>query len=367
MQIGVLTGGGDCGGLNAAIRAIVLRAARSGHTVIGVADGWAGMVEGRGEPLTVKAVSGITGLGGTIIGSSRTNPERVPDGMERVERTFRTLGLSALIAIGGDDTLSVAAKLVARGLPVVGVPKTMDNDLNGTDACIGFETAVERVMSACDDLRTTADSHHRILVLEVMGRNAGWVATEGGLAGGADVILVPEERVQLSNVADRLTRRRDAGYSSSLVVAAEGADIVGLDAGYSSSLVVAAEGADIVGLETTEKEPTGQVDAFGHQQMVARALGDRLAEALGKLTGIEARALVLGHLQRGGPPTAFDRILGARTGAAAVDLVTSGIYGKVPVLRGNSIVPIALSEAVAVNRTVDLDLYHLADSLTTPL
>lgn len=347
MQIGVLTGGGDCGGLNAAIRAIVLRAARSGHTVIGVADGWAGMVEGRGEPLTVKAVSGISGLGGTIIGSSRTNPERVPDGMERVERTFRTLGLAALIAIGGDDTLTVAAKLAARGMPVVGVPKTMDNDLNGTDACIGFETAVERVASACDDLRTTADSHHRILVLEVMGRNAGWVATEGGLAGGADVILVPEERVHLSNVADRLTRRRAAGYSS--------------------SLVVAAEGADIEGLGTTEEEATGQVDAFGHQQMVARALGDRLAEALGKLTGIEARALVLGHLQRGGPPTAFDRILGARTGAAAVDLVTSGIYGKVPVLRGSSIVPIALSEAVAVNRTVDLDLYHLADSLTTPL
>jgi 6-phosphofructokinase 1 len=347
MQIGVLTGGGDCGGLNAAIRAIVLRAARSGHTVIGVADGWAGMVEGRGEPLTVKAVSGITGLGGTIIGSSRTNPERVPDGMERVERTFRTLGLEALIAIGGDDTLTVAAKLATRGMPVVGVPKTMDNDLNGTDACIGFETAVERVASACDDLRTTADSHHRILVLEVMGRNAGWVATEGGLAGGADVILVPEERVQLRNVADRLTRRRADGYSS--------------------SLVVAAEGADIEGLQTTEKEATGQVDAFGHQQMVARALGDRLADALGKLTGIEARALVLGHLQRGGPPTAFDRILGARTGAAAVDLVTSGIYGKVPVLRGSSIVPIALSEAVSVNRTVDLDLYHLADSLTTPL
>jgi len=315
--------------------------------VIGVADGWAGMVEGRGEPLTVKAVSGITGLGGTILGSSRTNPERMPDGMERVERTFRTLGLAALIAIGGDDTLSVAAKLAARGLPVVGVPKTMDNDLNGTDACIGFETAVERVMSACEDLRTTADSHHRIFVLEVMGRNAGWVATEGGLAGGADVILVPEERVQLSNVADHLMRRRAAGYSS--------------------SLVVAAEGADIEGLGTTEEEATGQVDAFGHQQLVARALGDRLAEALGKLTGIEARALVLGHLQRGGPPTAFDRILGARTGAAAVDLVTSGTYGKVPVLRGSSIVPIALSEAVAVNRTVDLDLYHLADSLTPPL
>ena len=346
MQIGVLTGGGDCGGLNAAIRAIVIRAAHRGHTVIGVLDGWAGMVEGRGEPLTVKAVSGIAGLGGTILGSSRTNPEKIPDGIERVERTFRTLGLDALIGIGGDDTLSVAAKLAARGLPVVGVPKTMDNDLNGTDACIGFDTAVERVTSACDDLRTTADSHHRILVLEVMGRNAGWVAAEGGLAGGADAILVPEERVKLSDIADRLKRRRDAGYSSSIVVAAEGADIEGLD---------------------TNEEATGQVDAFGHKQMVARALGERLADALGRLTGIESRALVLGHLQRGGPPSAFDRILGARTGAAAVDLITSGTYGKVPVLRGSRIVPIDLSEAVAVNRTVDLDLYHLADSLTVPV
>jgi ATP-dependent phosphofructokinase / diphosphate-dependent phosphofructokinase len=346
MQIGVLTGGGDCGGLNAAIRAIVLRAARGGHTVIGVADGWAGMVEGRGEPLTVKAVAGIAGLGGTILGSSRTNPEKVPDGIERVESAFRTLGLDALVAIGGDDTLSVAAKLVARGLPVVGVPKTMDNDLNGTDACIGFDTAVERVTWACDDLRTTADSHHRILVLEVMGRGAGWVATEGGLAGGADVILVPEERVKLSDVAARLKRRRDAGYSSAIVVAAEGADIEGLE---------------------TDEEATGFVDAFGHKQMVARALGERLADQLGKLTGIEARAMVLGHLQRGGPPSAFDRILGARTGAAAMDLITSGTYGKVPVLRGSRIVPIDLSEAVAVNRTVDLDLYHLADSLTTPV
>lgn len=346
MQIGVLTGGGDCGGLNAAIRAIVIRAAQNGHTVIGVMDGWAGMVEGRGEPLTVKAVAGIMGLGGTILGSSRTNPEKIPDGIERVERSFRTLGLDALIGIGGDDTLSVAAKLAARGLPVVGVPKTMDNDLNATDACIGFETAVERVTSACDDLRTTADSHHRILVLEVMGRHAGWVAAEGGLAGGADVILVPEERVKLSDVADRLKRRRDAGYSSSIVVAAEGSDIEGLD---------------------INEEATGKVDAFGHKQMVARALGERLADALGRLTGIESRALVLGHLQRGGPPSAFDRILGARTGAAAVDLIISGNYGKVPILRGSQIVPIDLSEAVAVNRTVDLDLYHLADSLTIPV
>jgi ATP-dependent phosphofructokinase / diphosphate-dependent phosphofructokinase len=347
MEIGVLTGGGDCGGLNAAIRAIVLRAAGGGHRVIGVADGWAGMVEGRGAALSVQAVSGITGLGGTILGSSRTNPEGMAEGMERVTRTFGTLGLGALIAIGGDDTLSVAAKLAARGLPVVGVAKTMDNDLNGTEACLGFQTAVERVMAACDALRTTAEAHHRILVLEVMGRQAGWVATEGGLAGGADVILVPEERVPLSQVAERLTRRRGAGYAS--------------------SLVVVAEGADIAGLEATEPAATGQVDAFGHQQMVARALGERLAAALGKLTGIEARALVLGHLQRGGPPTAFDRILGARMGAAAVDLVTSGRYGTVPVLRGGSMVPIALSEAVALNRSVDLELYHLADALTTPL
>ncbi|HEX8032692.1 MAG TPA: ATP-dependent 6-phosphofructokinase [Ktedonobacterales bacterium] len=342
MQIGVLTGGGDCGGLNAAIRAIVIRAAQTGNTVIGVHDGWAGMVEGRGAPLTVEQVAGIVGLGGTILGSSRTNPEKVPEGFEKVAQSFKTLGLDALIAIGGDDTLGVGAKLVARGLPVVGLPKTMDNDLNGTDACIGFYTAVERVTTALDNLRTTADSHHRIIVLEVMGRNAGWVATMGGLAGGADAILVPEQVVKLSDVADRLKKRREAGYSSSLVVVAEGADLEGMPA---------------------EGEVASQVDAFGHAQLVARGLGERVADELGKLTGIESRAMVLGHLQRGGPPTAFDRILGARTGAMAVDLVVAGNYGKVPVLRGTKIVPIDFSEAVAVNSTVDLDLYHVADSL----
>ncbi|MBF6590920.1 MAG: 6-phosphofructokinase [Ktedonobacterales bacterium] len=345
MRIGVLTGGGDCGGLNAAIRAVVIRAARAGHTVVGVRDGWAGMVEGRGAELTVTEVAGIVGLGGTILGSSRTNPDKKPDGMERVRQTFQALGLDALVAIGGDDTLSVAAKLAARGLPVVGVPKTMDNDVNGTDSCIGFETAVERVMEACDNLRTTADSHHRILVLEVMGRAAGWVATEGGLAGGADAILVPEERSTLADVAHHLTHRRDAGYASSIVVVAEGAEIAGLELA----------------------EAGGQVDAFGHAQLVTRALGERLAERLGTLTGIEARAMVLGHLQRGGPPSAFDRVLGARLGAAAVDLILAGQYGKAPVLRGMTIVPVDLAETVAVNRTVDLDLYHLAASLTVPV
>lgn len=343
MRIGVLTGGGDCGGLNAAIRAIVIRAARSGHEVVGVLDGWKGMVEPRGKPLSLQDVAGIIGLGGTILGSSRTNPDKLPNGYERVRESFRTLGLDALIAIGGDDTLSVAEKLARMEVPVVGVPKTMDNDLNATDSCIGFETAVERVTYACDDLRTTADSHHRILVLEVMGRNAGWVATEGGLAGGADAILVPEERSDLHALAERLRRRRDAGYGSSLVVVAEGAEVAGLG---------------------DEQTPTGQVDAFGHPQMVARAVGERLADRLGELTGIETRAMVLGHLQRGGPPSAFDRVLGSRVGAAAVDLILNGDFGKVPVLRGMKIVPVPLCEAVEVNRTVDVDLYHLADSLT---
>ncbi len=345
MQIGVLTGGGDCGGLNAAIRAVVIRAARAGHTVLGIQDGWAGMVEARGEPLTPRDVAGIVGLGGTILGSSRTNPEKIPNGYERVAETFRALRLDALVAIGGDDTLGVAATLVQRGLPVVGVPKTMDNDLSATDACIGFETAVERVTTACDYLRTTADSHHRVMVVEVMGRHAGWVATEGGLAGGADVILVPEERATITSVAERLKRRKQDGYSSSLVVVAEGADIEGLQ--------VAAEG-----------EGGGSVDAFGHAQLVARGLGEVLAEKLGELTGIETRAMVPGHLQRGGPPTAYDRVLGARLGAAAVDLALAGQFGKAAVLRGMKIVPVDLAETVEVNRTVDLDLYHLADSLT---
>lgn len=344
MQIGVLTGGGDCGGLNAAIRAIVVRAARAGHTVIGINDGWKGMIDASGTVLTEKDVEGIVGFGGTILGSSRTNPEKVPDGVERVRRNFEHFKLDALIAIGGDDTLSVAAKLAKAGLPVVGVPKTMDNDLNGTDACIGFQTAVERVMVACDDLRTTADSHHRALVIEVMGRDAGWVATEGGLAGGADVILVPEESLRLDDIVTRLKQRKEAGYRSSLVVVAEGAKIEGLNL----------------------EQASGQLDAFGHAQMVTRDVGERLADELNERTGIETRAVVLGHLQRGGSPTAFDRILGSRVGAAAVDLVLAGNFGKVPVLRGTTIVPLALEEAVRVNRRVDLDLYHLAQQLTFP-
>jgi 6-phosphofructokinase 1 len=345
MRIGVLTGGGDCGGLNAAIRAVVITAARHGHDVVGITDGWKGMVETQGGPLTVKDVAGIAGLGGTILGSSRTNPDKVPNGFERIDQTFRALGMDALVAIGGDDTLGVAAKLAARGGHVVGVPKTMDNDVNGTDSCIGFETAVERVMEACDNLRTTADSHHRILVLEVMGRHAGWVATEGALAGGADAVLVPEERGNLNALAEQLKRRKAAGYSSSIVVVAEGAEIAGLEI----------------------EQAGGQVDAFGHAQLVTRALGERLADQLGTLTGIESRAMVLGHLQRGGPPAAFDRILGARLGAAAVELIVAGTYGKAPVLRGMKIVPVDLSETVAVNRTVDRDLFHLAETLTVPV
>jgi 6-phosphofructokinase 1 len=345
MHIGVLTGGGDCGGLNAAIRAVVIRAARGGHTVAGVQDGWAGMLEGHSIPLSPKDVDGIMGLGGTIIGSSRTNPAKKPEDMERVRANFGRMGLDALIAIGGDDTLGVAAKLAQAQLPVVGVPKTMDNDVNATDSCIGFQTAVERVAAACDNLRTTADSHHRIIVLEVMGRAAGWVAVEGGLAGGADVVIVPEVPVRLDDVAEQLRRRKVAGYSSSIVVSAEGAHVEGLEL----------------------QQAGGTVDAFGHAQLVTRALGDTLADALGRLTGIDARAMVLGHLQRGGPPAAFDRILGARLGAAAVDLVTSGQYGKAPVLHGMAIVALPLTELVAVNRTVDLDLYHLAQSLTVPV
>jgi 6-phosphofructokinase 1 len=342
MRIGVLTGGGDCGGLNAAIRAVVIRAASAGHTVVGVRDGWRGMLEAKGTELSLHDVAEIMGRGGTILGSSRTNPAKKPEDMERVRANFQQLGIEALVAIGGDDTLSVAAKLAAQGVAVVGVPKTMDNDVNATDSCIGFQTAVERVMWACDDLRTTADSHHRILVLEVMGRAAGWVAVEGGLAGGADAILVPEERSRLGDLAERLKRRKSAGYASSLVVVAEGAEIEGLELA----------------------QATGQVDAFGHPQLVTRAVGEQLAEELGKLTGIESRAMVLGHLQRGGPPASFDRVLGARLGAAAVDLILSGQYGKAPVLRGMKIVPLDLAELVAVNRTVDLDLYHLADALT---
>lgn len=341
MRIGVLTGGGDCPGLNAAIRAVVRRADEYGWETIGFLNGWAGLLgDGMARPLTPGDVSGILPLGGTMLGTSRTNPMKKQEHMEQVAANFERHGMDALVAIGGDDTLSVAAKLFESGLKTVGVPKTMDNDLSETDYCIGFNSAVSIVTDALDKLHTTASSHHRVMVVEVMGRDAGWVAVFGGLAGGADYILIPEEDSALETVCESLRNRRARGKDSSIIVVSEGAKFPELDV----------EGADAT------------TDAFGHVRLDRRNVGETVAREIEKRTGFETRTTVLGHLQRGGSPTVFDRILATRTGAAAVDYIKEGKFGYMAALRGTEIVPVKLKDAVARNRTVDLELWRLAST-----
>jgi phosphofructokinase-like protein len=339
MKIGVLTGGGDCPGLNPAIRAVVRRADSYGWESVGFLNGWAGLLgEGNARPLTPADVSGILPLGGTMLGTSRTNPMKKPEHMEQVIANFSRHGIDALVAIGGDDTLSVASKLFEIGQKTVGVPKTMDNDLSETDACIGFNSAVSIVVDALDKLHTTASSHHRVIVVEVMGRDAGWVAVYGGIAGGADYVLIPEVDVPLGEVCDSLRHRRERGKDFSLVVVSEGAKFPD------------------VPVEQTD----ASVDAFGHVRLDRRNVGEIVAREIEKRTGFETRTTVLGHLQRGGSPTVFDRMLATRVGVAAVDYVKEGRFGHMPALRGDKIVPVALKDAVGVNRTVDLDLWKLA-------
>ncbi|MDH7489777.1 MAG: ATP-dependent 6-phosphofructokinase [Anaerolineae bacterium] len=338
MRIGVLTGGGDVPGLNAAIRAVARRAFQYGWEVIGIRNGWQGMVEGIYEPLTPKSVSGILHVGGTILGTSRTNPLKDAKMMERVFANFKAMQLDGLVAIGGDDTLSVAAALAAKGLPAVGVPKTMDNDVAETDYCIGFDTATTTVADALDKLHTTATAHHRVIVVEVMGRDAGWVAVVGGLAGGADFIAVPESPTNMDAICAHLKNRRDAGKNFAIVVVAEGAKITDLP----------------------EPEDLGEVDAFGHVRLDKRSLGERVAKEIERRIGFEARTVVLGHLQRGGSPSVFDRVLATRLGVFAVDLIREGRFGYMAALKGNKIVPVELEHAVASNKKVDLELYELA-------
>jgi ATP-dependent phosphofructokinase / diphosphate-dependent phosphofructokinase len=338
MKLGVLTGGGDCPGLNPAIRAVVQRAAQLGDEVVGILYGWAGLVKINTRPLTEQDVADLLTVGGTLIGSSRTNPDKDPDGLERVKQNIEQVGLDALIAIGGDDTLGVANKLWKRGVKTVGIPKTMDNDINGADYCIGFETAVQIATDAIDRLHTTARSHRRVLVCEVMGREAGWVAAAAGLAGGADYIVLPEVPTSLAAIADHLRKRRASGKEYSIVVVSEAAQV---------------EGLEQLGVKT--------IDAFGHEILKERGLGEAVAEKIQEMTGFETRATVLGHIQRGGTPTAFDRILGTRLGVAAVDLVHKGEFGKLPMLHNGHIVTMDLSEAVARNQKVDMDLYHTAE------
>lgn len=339
VKIGVLTGGGDCPGLNPAIRAVVRRADHYGWDVVGFLNGWAGMLgEGNARPLTPADVSGILPLGGTMLGTSRTNPMKNPEHMNQVVANFQRHGIDALVAIGGDDTLSVASKLFDLGQKTVGVPKTMDNDLSETDACIGFNSAVSIVADALDKLHTTASSHHRVMVVEVMGRDAGWVATIGGLAGGADYILIPEVDVPLEKVCESLRSRRERGKDSSVIVVSEGAKFPDVE------------------VELSDQS----VDAFGHMRLDRRNVGETVAREIERRTGFETRTTVLGHLQRGGSPTVFDRILATRTGAAAVDYVKEGKFGYMAALKGERIVPVKLSDVVARTRTVDLELWELA-------
>jgi ATP-dependent phosphofructokinase / diphosphate-dependent phosphofructokinase len=339
MRIGILTGGGDCPGLNAVIRAVVRKGVgKYGHEFVGFRDGWRGPLEGATMPLDVRAVRGILPRGGTILGSSRTNPIKIERGVETIAGNLRDAGVDALIAIGGEDTLGVAARLHEQNIPVVGVPKTIDNDLNATDYTFGFDTAVSIAMEAIDRLHTTAESHHRALIVEVMGRHAGWIALHSGMAGGANVILIPERPFDIERVCDYVNSRFKDHYAA---------------------IVVVAEGA--VPQEGTMTVKAGQLDAFGHVRLAG--IGQRLEEEITGRTGHEARATVLGHIQRGGTPTAFDRVLATRFGLHVVDAVHNGHYGKMTALRGTNIELVGLDEATAKLKTVPPELYAEAEVL----
>jgi 6-phosphofructokinase 1 len=342
MRIGVLTGGGDCPGLNAAIRAIVRKGVDVyGHAVIGFRDGWRGVLENQTTELTLESTRGIVHRGGTILGSSRTNPYKDgADGAPRVRETMLSMNLDGLIAIGGEDTLGVANRLSESGVNVMGLPKTIDNDLGGTDRTFGFDTAVQVATDAIDRLHTTAESHHRVLILEVMGRNAGWIALHSGIAGGADVILIPEKPFDIEEVSRLVARRRSRGRFFSIVVVAEGATPV----------------------EGTMETIGGETDAFGHVRL--GGIGVQLEQEIEKRTGFETRATILGHVQRGGTPTAFDRVLATRLGIAAIDAAHGGRWGNMSSLRGERIVLVPLAEAVRQLRTVSDDDYAVAEALS---
>jgi 6-phosphofructokinase 1 len=334
MRIGVLTGGGDCPGLNAVIRAVARRSWANGHEVIGVREGWRGMVEQLFQPLGRSEISGILPRGGTIVGTTRTNPYKVEGGVDAVRAAFEHV--DALVAIGGEDTLGVAARLHDDfEAPVVGVPKTIDNDLSGTDYTFGFDTAVAICTEAIDRLHTTAESHNRVMVVEVMGRHAGWIAVHSGIAGGADVILIPERPVDYDEVCDEIKSRHASGKNFSIVVVSEGCELPGA-------------------------EDKGEVDQFGHRLLAKRGVGERLGEEIESRTGYETRVTVLGHIQRGGSPTARDRILATRFGLKAADLVEAGEFGQMAALRGDDVIAVSLKEATAELKTVPLEWYDVA-------
>ena len=344
MNIGILTGGGDCPGLNAVIRAVVRRALNYGYTCQGIRNGWKGLIEGVIEPLDLNSISGILHRGGTILGTSRTNPFKVPDGEQKLKENLEKFNIDVICAIGGEDTLGVAYKLSEKGIKVVGIPKTIDNDLNATDFTFGFDTAVNIAMEAIDRLHTTAESHNRVIVVEVMGRHAGWIALYAGLAGGADVILIPEKPFDLDEVANIIRKRHERGKNFSIVVVSEGAKIKTEEA-------VDKDGSLV--LSSLKK------DEFGHVRL--GGIGNVLAEEIEKRTGFETRATILGHIQRGGSPTAYDRVLGTRFGVAAVDLIKDGKFGRMVALRGNDIVDVPLKDAVGELKLVDLKLFEVAE------
>jgi 6-phosphofructokinase 1 len=315
---------------------VVRKAFNEGYEVLGIKNGWKGLIEADTMPLNLETISGILPKGGTILGTSRTNPYKKEGGLAKVKENFKKLGLDALVAVGGEDTLGVAAKLHKDGIPsVVGVPKTIDNDLSCTDYTFGFDTALNIATECIDRLHTTAESHHRIIVAEVMGRHAGWIAIESGIAGGADVILIPEIPIDITEVCALIEKRHKRGKTFSIVVVAEGAQ-------FKEKMV-------------TQEE---KLDEFGHVRL--GGIGDQLAKEIEKRTGFETRVSVLGHIQRGGSPTAFDRILGTRFGVKAVELVKAKMFGRMVALSGNKIIDVPLEDAVKALKTVDLEFYNIA-------
>jgi phosphofructokinase-like protein len=343
MKIGMLTGGGDCPGLNAVIRAVVRKGTfHYQDTFLGFIEGWRGLLEDKTTPLNLNVVADILTRGGTILRTSRTNPAKRPDGLENCARNLKAHGCDALIAIGGDDTLSVAKKLFDNGIKVVGVPKTIDNDLSGTDFTFGFDTAVNIATEAIDRVHTTAEAHNRVIVVEVMGRDSGWIATYSGIAGGADVILIPEVPFDIDEVSELIRQQHARGKYFSIVVTAEGAKFAGDNA-------TSAAG----------------VDEFGHARL--GGIGALVASEIEKRTGYESRAAVLGHVQRGGTPSAFDRVLATRYGLGAIDMVHRGEFGHMAALRGNKIISIPLAEALAANRKVDKEILDAATGILDKL
>ncbi len=342
MRVGILTGGGDCPGLNAVIRAVARRSQVRGDEVLGVRAGWRGLVDGVVEPLGPREISGLLPRGGTILGTSRTNPYKVDGGVDRVLEHFREQGLDALVAIGGEDTLGVAARLYEEHeLPVVGVPKTIDNDLSATDYTFGFDTAVWVCTEAIDRLHTTAESHNRVMVLEVMGRHTGWIAVMSGIAGGADVILIPEQPITVEAACAEIQHRHQRGKDFSIVVVSEGYELT---------------------YETGEQRQVAQQaaasDQFGHVRL--GGVGHELGAEIEERTGYETRVTVLGHVQRGGSPTPRDRVLATRYGLKAADLVGEGRFGRMAALHGDDIVDVSLAEATAELKTVPEDWYAVA-------